>query len=174
MFKSKKIEIVVLFLVFALLLGSSSSVVAAPDDRPDSSDAQVITGYVSLIGANFVPYNPDTSTVLNYGNYILTFTASTEYFSGAFTIPSGHVIKKFTLYALDENASSNGCATLFISNPATQSKIDTKTGCTTGSSATVQVVTNFVSKTITQHKVPFIWIETYQNIKIYGVKIGYE
>jgi hypothetical protein len=175
MFKRKNMDIALILLAFVLLVSSSSqAAVAAPTEGANKSRTQAtVIKYKTLTAAAF-GFSDTSVNATNNGFYFYSGGGTVIFHSG-FNLPHNKIIKSITLYAIDQNATKNACARIYLVSPAIEDEVNLVAACTKGSSLDMKIKKETLSHKVPQNKGTYIyaWVED-SGIEVYAVKIGYK
>ena len=176
MFKSKKIDIVVLLIAFVLLVSSSQAVLASPAGGKSKTGAQATrTKFFTVRAAAFTP-STDGYDFYNSGHTLYVGDAgSTPEFVAPVKLPHNAVIKSITLIVQDLNPGGRACVTLFVDTPILDNKTQIRKVCSQGSSGNMQSQKKTMSLTVPDYKGIYLVLDfTATSVEVYAVKIGYK
>ena len=154
-------------LLVAVLLGPAGVTATAP---------RVTTASIMIPASAFSPTMDD----LDYENrgFRLQVTSASGAFFAPLSFPVPVInIKKITLYAYDNDPSSQVCLTLYRARPADADR-DLTGGsvCTSDASAPQYASTTAISprRVTTAFQGAYLWVTVYSpSVKLYGVKVNY-
>lgn len=139
-----------------------------------------VTNRTITIPAGAFSPNSDSQDFVNDGSQLWT-TSGHGYFTAPLFFEAPVVtVKKITLYAYDNNSSSEVCVALFRTTPTTGSQQTIGGVCSSGASTTnpqVFTQTSLTHRRVTGAYGPYLWVSlpgSYSDgYRFYGVKITY-
>ena len=161
--------------LLAVVLAAGLLVGVGGGEQAAAKEPRATVGKIMIPASAFIP-TTDNWDYSNSGYYLTTIGGSGN-FSAPLVFPVPVVrIRKITLYAYDNTAGGNICATLFRSQPLTDDEATAGGVCTSDNATDPQVVgtTGIDPRRVnTAVHGPYLWVTIDPNTDFYGVQVVY-